>query len=445
MVAKLWPHQVEAIDFVADKPAAMLAMAMGTGKSRVAIDLLKSRAARKILILCPSSVVDVWPHQFNIHAPGEFQVLALRTGPVRQRQTEAARFFARLSRNQVLVINYEACYRETMDTWLLKQEWDAIICDESHRIKAPGGVQSRFVAKLAKDIPFRLALTGTPMPHSPLDVYGQYRYLDPTIFGTSIQRMRNEYAVTKFLPGIYAPVVVGYKNMEDLNKKFYTIAYKVDVNVLELPDPLHEVRMCVLSNKAQKIYDDLSEEFYAEVDDGVVTAANALVRALRLQQLTGGYLRVSGKDSDTNVDTAKMGLLSDLLADLDEPVVVFCRFRRDLDTVHDVATKLKIPSCELSGRVNQLAEWQGAPTAKILAVQTQAGGVGIDLTKARVAIYYSLGLSLGDHLQSQARLHRPGQKGIVVYYYLLADRTIDEKVHKALLARKEVIEEILKR
>ena len=125
-------------------------------------------------------------------------------------------------------------------------------------------------------------------------------------------------------------------------------------------------------------------------------------------------------------------------------MVVFCRFTRDIQTVHEVAAKLKQTSLELSGRYNQLARWQDGE-APILAVQTQSGGVGIDLTRARVAIYYSLGLSLGDHLQSLARIHRPGQTRNVVYYYLLAEGTIDEKVSKALQSRKEVIEEILKR
>ena len=69
----------------------------------------------------------------------------------------------------------------------------------------------------------------------------------------------------------------------------------------------------------------------------------------------------------------------------------------------------------------------------------------IDLTRARVAIYYSLGLSLGDHLQSQARLHRPGQTRTVSYYYLLAENTIDGKVFKALQAKQDVIESLLRR
>ena len=79
----------------------------------------------------------------------------------------------------------------------------------------------------------------------------------------------------------------------------------------------------------------------------------------------------------------------------------------------------------------------------MLAVQIQAGGVGIDLTRTRYCIYYSLSFNLGDYLQSLARVHRPGQNHNVRYIHLLASETIDIRVHKALQKRQNIIEEIL--
>ena len=441
MPSELWPHQKQALAFVDSKPAAMLAMAMGTGKTRVAVELLVRRGARRALVLCPRSVVSVWPAQVTRFS--DLTALGLDAGPVAKRQEQAAAF-----RGNLVVINYDACWRHPFKEWALEQAWDALICDESHRIKAPGGIASRFVARLAKQVPFRLALTGTPMPHSPLDVYAQYRVLDPEIFGTSYRRFQHVYAITRPMQGF--EIVVGYKNQEELQRRFYQIAFRVESDVLNLPEPLHEARECQLSGAASKLYKSLETDFYAQVEAGEITAANAMVKALRLQQLTSGFGKLIDSGEEVQIDTAKQSLLSDILEDLDEPVVVFCRFRHDLDTVHSVANRLQRAtqeypeSLELSGRVNNLAEWQ-AGQAPILAVQIQAGGVGIDLTRARVAIYYSLGLSLGDHLQSQARLHRPGQTRTVVYYYLLAENTIDGKVFRALQERKDVIDAILRR
>jgi SNF2 family DNA or RNA helicase len=453
----LWPHQREALAFVDGKPAAMLAICMGGGKSRVVVDLLAQRKAQTALIFCPSSVVDVWPGQFQTHSDSPYHVLPLRKGSVKHRMEQAQQFLATpLHGLKVVVINYDAVSRQNSPfaAWALKQKWDALIADEVHKIKSPGGVTSRYMSRLAKNIPFRLGLTGTPMPHSPLDIYGQYRMLDPTIFGTSFNWVKNRYAVQQAIPMGFT-IIKGYRVdptdtkffspqlYQEFQEKFYRIAFRVEADVLELPEPLHLARSCELSPAAMRQYQALEKDFYAEVDQGIITASNALVKALRLQQVASGFGRTED-GAEVELDTSKRELLKDIIEDLGEPVVVFCRFRHDLDSVRQVAQSLKLESRELSGRMNQLAEWQRGD-APVLAVQIQAGGVGIDLTRARVGVYYSLGLSLGDHLQSLARIHRPGQTRNVVYYYLLADRTIDHKVYQALQNRQEVIEAVMRR
>src|SRR5690606_42059487 len=59
----------------------------------------------------------------------------------------------------------------SMSEFLLGRAWDMVILDESHKIKAPGGKASLFCARLGQRAVNRLILTGTPMPHSPLDIY----------------------------------------------------------------------------------------------------------------------------------------------------------------------------------------------------------------------------------------------------------------------------------
>jgi SNF2 family DNA or RNA helicase len=79
----------------------------------------------------------------------------------------------------------------------------------------------------------------------------------------------------------------------------------------------------------------------------------------------------------------------------------------------------------------------------VLGVQIQAGGVGVDLTRAAVGIFYSCGYSLGEYLQACARLHRPGQDRSVTLLHLIAEDTIDRQVYEALARREQVVETIL--
>ncbi|QOJ33928.1 MAG: hypothetical protein HRU82_02720 [Nitrospira sp.] len=406
----------------------------------------------RTLILCPKSVVQVWPAEFERHGARPVGCLPLDDGTTKQR-SEALATFLTLQRARstpaIVILNYDAAWRDGMSNTLLRAGWDAVICDESHRIKAPGGKAAMFVSRLGDVTPNRLCLTGTPMPHSPLDVYAQYRFLDKGIFGTSFTAFRARYAK---MGGYGNHQVLGYENQDDLQKKFYSIAYRVtSVDVQNLPEAVDVVRPVRLSAYAMRLYKTLKDEFVVGVADGTVTASNALTRLLRLQQIASGWAKKdhdvgTGVDGElVQVDSAKQDALADLMEDLndEEPIVIFCRFHHDLDAVHTVAAALGRASLELSGRKNELAAWQSG-AAPVLAVQIQSGGVGINLVRARYCVFYSLGFSLGEYLQARKRTHRPGQNRNVTYFHLVARDTVDEAVYKALEARQDVVESVLK-
>ena len=437
MVGPAWAHQTEALEFIADKPGTMLAMDMGTGKSRVIVDLIARKGYAKVLILAPLSVVQgVWPGEFAKHAPGLLHVLPLVGQSTKKRQELAAKALD-AGRPTAVVMNYDAIWRKPFGDWAMKQDWDLLVMDESHRIKAPGGVASRYCSRLSDRVRHRVALTGTPMSHSPLDIYAQYRALDKKIYGTSFARFRARYAV---MGGFNRMQVVGYQRESELRNLFYSRAYRVEsADVLDLPSTLSVNLMCELGREGQRLYSAMADEFIADLAGGRITASNALSRLLRLQQITSGYGRLED-GTDVEIDTAKAKVLEDILTDIGkEPVVVFTRFIHDLDVVHRTAAKVGIPSYEVSGRRKDLSEW----TSGVLAVQIQAGGLGLDLTMARYAVYYSLGFSLGDYSQSMARLHRPGQTHPVEYIHILASGTVDETVMDALARREAVIDHIL--
>lgn len=290
------------------------------------------------------------------------------------------------------------------------------------------------------------------MPHSPLDIYGQYRFLDKGIFGTSFTAFRARYAR---MGGYGNHQVLGYENQDDLRKKIYSIAFRIDEHDIKavqgLPEYVDIRRPVILSAYAKKLYQTLKSEFVVGVADGTVTASNALTRLLRLQQIGSGWAR-QDRNIETGdegqllqIDTAKQDALADLMEDLndEEPIVIFCRFHHDLDAVHTVAAALGRASLELSGRKNELPAWQSG-AAPVLAVQIQSGGVGINLVRARYCVFYSLGFSLGEYLQARKRIHRPGQSHNCTYYHLIAKDTVDEAVYKALEARQDVVESVLK-
>ena len=445
MTRPLWDHQQRAVDFALSRPATMFHMGLGTGKSRCAIEVAKRIRAKRVLILCPLSVCDAWLHQLAQFGSG-FLPLILGKGAVKQK-ADVAKYAAKkayaLGRPYVCVVNYESARRAPLSSWLAAQSFDLLVLDESHRIKSPSGQTSRWVSRLAKTCARRLALTGTPMPHSPLDIYAQARALQPDLFGYSYPRFRDRYAI---MGGYGGHQVEGYKNTEELREKMSRITFQASRSVLDLPEAVHTTRHVDLSPTASRMYADLERDFVTLVEEGEVSAANALVKLLRLQQITSGIVTVEHKTGKRPmvVDTSKQKSLEDILQDLptDEPVVVFGRFTGDLIATHSAARNTQRKSLELSGKRKELKRWQNGE-AQVLAVQIQSGGTGIDLTRARYCIYLSTGFNLGDFEQSLARVHRPGQERTVFYYYIVANNTIDLKVSRALRDRKKVVESVL--
>jgi SNF2 family DNA or RNA helicase len=246
--------------------------------------------------------------------------------------------------------------------------------------------------------------------------------------------------------GFQQKQIVGFTNLEELEDKMRRVTFRVGKEVLDLPPETHVTYDCDLSKGAQRVYDALEDDFVAGVLNGTVTVANAMVLVGKLAQVTGGFVKDDNGDTRA-VDevNAKADLLRDVLDDIDpdEPIVVFTRYRADLDVIHDIAASTGRESLELAGRGrDELQRWQDGD-APVLAVQIQAGGVGVDMTRARYSIYYSVDHSLGNYDQSLSRIHRPGQTRPVTHIHLVVRGSIDERIMRALEKRAGLVESIL--
>jgi SNF2 family DNA or RNA helicase len=452
---KLWAHQEHALQFVQNLwdqgyGGILLNIVMGGGKSLVAIEAAVRNRLSPILIVCPLRVVEVWREQFDKHLPDQYDFLALdgRAGTVSDKARAARDRLAwntAKRRPLVICINYESARLEPFASWSLANLFPLVIGDELHRAKSPSGAISRYMGKLGLRAERRLGLTGTPIPHSPLDIWGQFRFLDRDIYDPTYFSFKQRYAI---LGGYQGKVPVGWRDMEDWRERFFSRSFQVGPEVLDLPPERDQTLHCALSPSGARIYAQMENDLIAWVGSAPapVIAANAMVRLLRLQQITSGSVTdVNGQEQ--RVDYSKQQMLADLLEDLPEaePVVIFCRFRSDLARVRLVAAELGRASGELSGSHDDLAAWKRGRKNDpvILAVQIQAGGVGIDLTRAAYAIYYSVGFNLGDYLQSRARIYRNGQTRPVLFYHLAAQNTVDGIVIRALTRRQDLIKAVL--
>lgn len=458
----LWPNQQEALRFSLENPAVMLDMDMGTGKTRVTIENIMARCPRTVLVLCPKAVIPTWPRELKKHGPYKtpYRVWTAAGKTTVAKKANDIIQFLRSDREhpdeiQIFVMNYDIVWRNDMRPAIERMNPEMVVLDESHRAKTAGSKVSKYLAMIGKRSKYRLCLSGTPMANSPLDVYGQYRFLDPKIFGTRFDLFRDEYAI---LGGPEKNFVVGFKNQDRLMQKFRTIAYSCKMDDirdrLKLPERLpHQVIEVDLPPHDMKISKKLAKEFIAEVEhgssEGAIVLKNVLNKLLRLQQIASGYVPVQegllGPTVISELNTAKEDAVYDLLNDMPEKarVVVFVVFRHDVDAVRRSVLKAKRGAYELSGEAKEIDEWNADENGGVLVTQINAGAEGVDLTSANICIYYNLPMSVALYEQSMARLYRPGQSKPVLFIHLVARDTIDQDMLNSINAKRSLFQDFI--
>jgi len=422
-------------------PGYALLMEMGCGKTITTVAVI-GRAflnglITRVLIIAPKSIVAVWEEEFMKFADFPYTLTVLTGSSDKKKQQLKAIPKEGL---QVVVINYDSV--SLIEANLLNWNPDFIVADESTRIKNPNAKSSKAVHRIAKKCRYRMILTGSPITQNPLDLYSQYKMLDESIFGPSFYAFKNYYAV---LGNYNQPV--GYKNMPELIEKAHSVAYRVTkADALDLPDTIDEVYPIHLEDKAAKLYKQFVKDSYMELSKGEVTATNILTRLLRLQQITGGFIRADDEsDRYEQVSKAKLEALEDIIdtaIESGEKLVVMARFIPEIKEICKLLEKKKIKYALIFGEVKDRAEqiklFQEDKDCKVFVGQIQTTSMGITLTAASTCVFYSLSYNYADYIQAKARIHRIGQNKKCVYIHLVAKGTVDETVMEAL-GRKEDI------
>ena len=201
----------------------------------------------------------MWQEEFGKFADFDY-TLAVLTGNV-VKKADTLRHMQG-SPLQVAVVNYESAWRLEKD--LLVWDADLVIADEGHKIKTHNIAASKTMHKLGAKARYKLLLTGTVITNKAIDVFSQYKFLNPEIFGQSFYVFRNRY-FDMVGYGNHTPVLK--KSMEqDLIRKLHSISFRATkAECLDLPETTDIVRYVDLEPSAMRVYRDLVRDSYAEL------------------------------------------------------------------------------------------------------------------------------------------------------------------------------------
>lgn len=429
---------------------------MGCGKTlttiAVAGALYNLGKIDRVLVVAPTSVCSVWPHDLNQFAafPREARVLLGDKKKRLKALNELENWPFKALR--IAVINYESTHREGIFEALAAYKPDLIVCDESQRIKNPSAAQSKALHKLGDAAPFRMILSGTPVQNNAVDLYSQYRFLDPAVYGANFYAFKNRYCI---MGGYGQHQIVGYRNMDELVEKEHSVAYRVTKEeCLDLPQQTFINRYVQFTDAEQAIYEQLRKSSFLELETGEnVTATTILTMYLRLMQLTGGFLTADESTRPKQVNTAKLDALADIVddyvVDAGKKLVIFARFRAEIAAIENLLRLRKIQYGSIYGDVPMeergkiVEDFQTNPDTKVFVAQIQTAGLGITLHAASTAVFYSYDYNYANYAQALARIHRIGQRLPVTYIHLVVDGSIDEKILSALENKEDMAKTVV--
>ena len=389
--------------------------------------------------MAPLSILGVWNEEFAKFADFDYTLAVLSgTG---SKKADTLRHM-RGTPLQVAVINYESAWR--LEKEILAWQPDLVIVDEGHKIKTHNIAASKAMHRIGAKAAYRLLLTGTVITNKAIDVFSQYKFLNPAVFGQSFYVFRNRYFdMTGY--GNHTPVLK--RSMEqDLMRRLHCIAFRATkAECLDLPETTDIVRYVELEPAAAKIYRDLVKDSYAELGQSEVTVTNILTRLLRLSQLTGGFIGDDEGNAPQRISTAKQAALEDIVEEAlqeGKKLVVIARFIPEIKAICKLLEKQGVKySCIMGGvkdREAQVSAFQNDPQTQVFVGQIATAGLGITLTAASTMVFYSEDYSMSNFEQAKARIHRVGQKENCTYIYLVAKGTVDEKVLAALRSKADL-------
>lgn len=428
-IVTLWPHQQQALDFLAAHPRAFLWHEPRLGKTRTILTELAQLKPRRALIVCPKTVAAVWEQETNV-----LYIVNLTDGPIPNRT---------LPDQGIVLVNYDAL--QPMVEQLIRWRPQYVCADEIHLAKSAGARRSRALHRICAVSNYARGLSGTPTPQSYKDLYAQFRAIAPEIFGTRLAAFLERYCI---LHPKWPSKVIGYRHLDELRSKAFSIAHRVSRDQALGVPPMQEItRRVNLPDAARKIYDTLAQTYTIENLD----ASHALTRSLRLAQITAGILPDDcGEERwlhDAKVD-AVIGELSEPLS-AGEKGVVFYRFKQEGRKICAALQKAHGPSAAmlLSGetpqgqRTNCIIDFNTAEYPKVLVCQEQLG-LGVSFRRANLAVFASSSFDYATFTQCKDRIYAgPGQAKTFVY--LVCPRTIDVTIREALAKKKSLSDYLL--
>ena len=439
----LYPYQQEAFDKLRRLKIGALYMEMGTGKTRVTVELIKYRLERgkitKALWLCPCSVKDNLRADLIYHCgevPPEIRIEGI----------ESISGSDRLYLSLLEYISDGACM---------------LIVDESNLVKNHRAKRTERITDIAGRLTYKLILNGTPVSRNEADLFAQWYLLDPEILGyksyysfaanhLEFYTYKDEHGVKR----VNRNRIVRVLNVDYLTAKIALYSYQIKKSEtgIKLPDKVyHTYDFSLTCEQYENYYYTRDYWLGAFVDEGDDTAIYKMFTAL--SHVTSGRRITTEFDEkmeteDVFADIEDNPRICTLRGILDrigkEQCIIFCRYQKEVEEIMELIRRRGQESAEFTGQLNvkkreeSLARFRNG--TQFLVANKACGAYGLNLQFCHNIIFYDNDFNYATRAQAEDRIHRLGQEHTCHIYDICADNTFDGFVLDNLNKKVNLVE-----
>ena len=421
---KLYPHQIVGTVFLNYVKSALISLEMGLGKTLIAIAYAEMMGFHKVFVITPNSL------KYNFYN----EVVKFTHSPAHIIGSKKNKYT--IEESKYVIVNYD--YFRTKDAKKVNAKFkkldlgiiDAVVCDESHKLKNTNANTYKNFKRIFKEIEYKVFLSGTPAPNRVHELYTVLNQISPIEFST--KKFFYEYYCGMF----YNPNTdfgdgwmrePNTARLEELFHKItpYTYRKRKEEVLTDLPDKIYQKIMLDLDRIQDLQYEEIERGVANEIFSAEkLSGANALTIMLRLRQYT----------SMIKLDYIKE--LIDQLLNENQKIVVVDMFKdvlKQLQPMYPEISALHTGDVSVDERAEIVADFQNPNgKCKLFLASIQTANYGLTLTEASHMFIITLPFSVGEYDQVADRLHRIGAKDTVFIYPLVFKGTIDEYVFSVI-------------
>lgn len=448
-VRELYDYQIDGLKWLKycciNKIGGILGDDMGLGKTAQTIALISWIIERKIidkniLIVLPSTLIENWKREINFFAPTLKLYVhhgTLRTGSI-----------TTIRNQEIIITSYSMIIN---DLYLFnKIEWGLILLDEASLIKNPNSERRIALSQLEADV--RIAMSGTPVENSLLDLWSLANFVNPGYFG-SIESFTAKY-VKKTIEQ-----TLNQSELETLrNETSFIMLRRKKEDVLDcLPEKIDIHQALEMNDEEINLYNDERDKILSKIAGPDSSNIFSLIQNLR--QFTTHPLLLNHEElKKSNLNTLS-GLstkfkrtveLLDEIKQCNEKVLIFTEYLNMIDAFKRVLEeRYKIKIFTIDGRIEvtqrqiNIDDFTNQNGFSIMLLNPKTAGMGLNITAANHVIHYTRQWNPALEEQASARVYRNKQTKNVNVYYLYYIDTIEEIIDSKLRAKSALSGEVI--